>query len=282
MKKKILLCLIAQLICWSIMTLSDYIEETYNDSYNLVVVFAVPLICVILYIIFRKWIYDNQIVRLKDVAIICAAWMICGLILGFLIGALVMNEMWIVPQATGGWEHLLNGIEYMMFAITLAGIPFVAVVLIESVVGIEKIKQVMDACYQAKRVRDMMPKLPNEVTPTHIHYLDVITKLELDGAEVKVSDISDELGLPRPGVTKTIKDMERLGFVEKKASEADGRIVYIRSTQAGRDLVGKYVDEYFTGLGESLVDITDEDADIMIATIEKIYDVMSKRSQDIR
>lgn len=146
----------------------------------------------------------------------------------------------------------------------------------------EKIKQVMDACYQAKRVRDMMPKLPNGVTPTHIHYLDVITKLELDGAEVKVSEISDELGLPRPGVTKTIKDMERLGFVEKKSSETDGRIVYIRSTQAGRDLVCKYVDEYFTGLGESLIDITDEDADTMIATVEKLYEVMSKRSQNIR
>lgn len=146
----------------------------------------------------------------------------------------------------------------------------------------EKIKQVMDACYQAKRVRDMMPKLPNGVTPTHIHYLDVITRFERSETEIKVSDISDELGLPRPGVTKTIKDMERLGFVEKKASEADGRFVYIRSTQAGRDLVCKYVDEYFAGLGESLADITDEDADIMIATIEKIYDVMSKRSQDIR
>ena len=142
----------------------------------------------------------------------------------------------------------------------------------------EKIKQVMDACYQAKRVRDMMPKLPNGVTPTHIHYLDVITKLELDGAEVKVSEISDELGLPRPGVTKTIKDMERLGFVEKKASEADGRIVYIRRTQAGRDLVDKYVDEYFTGLGEALVDITDESADTMIELIERLYEVVSKRS----
>ena len=64
----------------------------------------------------------------------------------------------------------------------------------------EKIKQVMDACYQAKRVRDMMPKLPNGVTPTHIHYLDVITRLERPETEVKVSDISDELGLPRPGV----------------------------------------------------------------------------------
>lgn len=142
----------------------------------------------------------------------------------------------------------------------------------------EKIKQVMDACYQAKRVRDMMPKLPNGVTPTHIHYLDVITRLERPETEVKVSDISDELGLPRPGVTKTIKDMERLGFVEKKASEADGRIVYIRRTQAGRDLVDKYVDEYFTGLGEALVDITDESADTMIELIERLYEVVSKRS----
>ena len=42
MKKKILLCLIAQLICWGIMTMSDYMEETYNDSFNLIVVFVVP------------------------------------------------------------------------------------------------------------------------------------------------------------------------------------------------------------------------------------------------
>lgn len=146
----------------------------------------------------------------------------------------------------------------------------------------EKIKQVIDACYQAKRVRDMMPKLPNGVTPTHIHYLDVITRLERAESEVKVSDISDELGLPRPGVTKTIKDMERLGFVEKKTSESDGRYVYIRSTQTGRDLVDKYVDEYFSDLGSALGDITDESADTMIELIEKLYEVMSKRSQDIR
>ncbi len=139
MKKKILICLIAQIICWGIMTLSDYIEEVNNYSNNLFVVFAVPLTCVVLYIIFRRWLYDNQTVRLKDVAIICAAWLIFGVIFGFGISALVNNEMWIVPQATGDWGHLLNGIEYMMFAITLAGIPFVAMVLIESVIGIVKL-----------------------------------------------------------------------------------------------------------------------------------------------
>ena len=77
--------------------------------------------------------------RLKDVAIICVAWVIFGLIFGLGISVLVNNEMWIVPQATGGWEHLLNGIEYMMFSMTLAGIPFVVVVLIESVIGIVKV-----------------------------------------------------------------------------------------------------------------------------------------------
>ena len=50
MKKKILLCLIAQLICWSIMTMSDYMEETYNDSFNLIVVFAVPLMLSLIHI----------------------------------------------------------------------------------------------------------------------------------------------------------------------------------------------------------------------------------------
>ena len=115
----------------------------------------------------------------------------------------------------------------------------------------------------------------------------VVKDWNIGGIESGYRDYSAECGafvlddLSFAGAPDSLT-MGGLGFVEKKASEADGRFVYIRSTQAGRDLVGKYVDEYFTGLGESLTDITDEDADIMIATIEKIYDVMSKRSQDIR
>lgn len=141
----------------------------------------------------------------------------------------------------------------------------------------DKIKKVMDACYLAKRARDLLPKLPNGVTPSHIHYLDTIWKLELKTDHIKVSDISDELGLPRPSVTKTIKDMESLGFVEKKAVENDWRVVEIKITAAGRDLVDEYVDRYFGGLSAQLDEISDRDADIMIKTIEKLYEVMRRR-----
>ena len=141
----------------------------------------------------------------------------------------------------------------------------------------DKIKKVMDACYLAKRVRDLLPKLPNGVTSTRIHYLDTIRKLELKTANVKVSDISDELGLPRPGVTKITKDMEKLGLVEKKAAKTDGRVVFIKITASGKDLVDKYVDQYFGELSAELDDISDEDADNMIETIEKLYEVMKGR-----
>ena len=141
----------------------------------------------------------------------------------------------------------------------------------------DKIKEVMDACYQAKRIRDMLPALPGGVTSSHIHYLDTLSKLEKTEGKVKVSDISENLGLPRPNVTKTVKDMEKLGFVEKETTETDGRFVYIKTTRTGRDLVDKYVDEYFGNLSEDLGGITDEDADKMIEVVEKFYIVMSNR-----
>ena len=141
----------------------------------------------------------------------------------------------------------------------------------------DKIKEVMDACYLAKRVRDRLPAFPGGVTSSHIHYLDTIRQLESIKDRVKVSDISDVLGLPRPSVTKTIKDMENLGFVKKMTTKEDGRVVFIQLSDSGKSLIDKYVDEYFTSLSKELSDITDEEADIMIEVVEKMYAVMSKR-----
>ena len=43
---------------------------------------------------------------------------------------------------------------------------------------IELIKRMMDACYQGKRIRDMLPPLPDGVASSFIQYLDIIEKLE--------------------------------------------------------------------------------------------------------
>ena len=80
---------------------------------------------------------------------------------------------------------------------------------------VEQITALLDACYQAKRVRELLPALPKGVASSYIHYLDTIESLEQGGIRVKVSDISDALNIPRPGVTRTVKEMEHAGYLKK-------------------------------------------------------------------
>ena len=99
---------------------------------------------------------------------------------------------------------------------------------------IELLKRMMDAFYQAKRIRDMLPPLPEGVTSSYIQYLDNIHALEKQGIQVKISDISDVMNLPRPGVTRTVKEMETKGYLRKISSPDDGRVTYISITEEGR------------------------------------------------
>lgn len=142
---------------------------------------------------------------------------------------------------------------------------------------IKTIKAMFDACYQAKRIRDLLPALPAGVTPSYIHYLDTIESLEQQGVRVKVSDISDALNLPRPGVTRTVKEMEAKGYLCKHSSANDGRITYISITEAGKQLSQRYNAQYFNRLAPFLSDISQEDAMCMIQTIQRFYRVMSER-----
>ena len=142
---------------------------------------------------------------------------------------------------------------------------------------IELIKRMMDACYQGKRIRDMLPPLPDGVASSFIQYLDIIEKLEKQGIRVKISDVSDALSLPRPGVTRTVKDMEAKGYVKKLASPADGRVTYLSITGKGEELHQKYNEQYFHALASCVKGISEEDALCMIRTIEKFYTIMCER-----
>ena len=142
---------------------------------------------------------------------------------------------------------------------------------------IELLKRMMDACYQAKRIRDMLPPLPEGVTSSHIQYLDMIETMQNQGIQMKVSDISDRLSLPRPGVTRTIKEMEQKGYLKKTASPEDGRITYLTLTDAGQELSRKYNQQCFSILASYAEDISEKDAECMIRTMDQLYHIMCER-----
>lgn len=142
---------------------------------------------------------------------------------------------------------------------------------------IKTIKALFDAFYQAKRIRDLLPALPKGVTASYIHYLDTVESLERQGVRVKVSDISDALNIPRPGVTRTVKEMEAKGYLCKHTSSSDGRITYVSITEAGKRLSQAYNEQYFNRLAPLLQNISQQEAECTIQTIERFYQVMSER-----
>ena len=143
--------------------------------------------------------------------------------------------------------------------------------------NIALIKQMMDACYQAKRVRDLLPALPDGVLPSFIQYLDAIQTLEQQGIQVKVSDLSDALSLPRPGVTRTVKEMEAKGYLKKTASAEDGRVTYLSITEAGAQLSQTYDKQFFDALVPCLQGVPEADVETTIRTIEAFHQVFCER-----
>ena len=131
----------------------------------------------------------------------------------------------------------------------------------------KKIKRMLDACYQAKRIREMLPPLPEGIVSS-----------QKQKVHVRVSDLSDVLNIPRPGVTRTIKEMEKKGLVQKISSPDDGRVTYLSLTEHGKELSEKYNENYFNELLPYLDAISDTEADCMIRTIQKFYDIMCERS----
>lgn len=91
---------------------------------------------------------------------------------------------------------------------------------------------------------ELLPALPKGVTSSYIQYLDAIEQLEREGVRVKVSDISDALHLPRPGVTRTVGEMEDKGYLQKSASAEDGRVTYLTITEQGRKLSQTFNEQF--------------------------------------
>lgn len=138
----------------------------------------------------------------------------------------------------------------------------------------ESIKRVLDAFHLAKLASQAMPLLPEGVTPSYIRFLDIIGKLKREKGRVRVSDLSEALSVQKPGVTRTINEMTKKGYLEKIQSESDGRVIFLDITREGEKLSKRYNEEVFTPLLESLSSVSESDVEILINTIQKFYDAM--------
>ena len=137
--------------------------------------------------------------------------------------------------------------------------------------NVTSLKNLLDACFLAKRIVETLPELPKHMKPRHIHVLNVIHEAHLQHGLCRVSDVSRELSVTMPSVTRLVQELEQLGMLTKQPDKEDGRITLLALTEAGAECVQRYVTQLQGAWARALDTVTDEQAEAAIHTIEELW-----------
>ena len=139
---------------------------------------------------------------------------------------------------------------------------------------ITALKQLLDACFLAKRIAETLPELPEGMKPRHIHVLDAVHEIRLRGGGCRVGDVSARLNITTPSVTKLIQELEARHLLEKYADTSDKRVALLKLTPEGEACVQRYVLDFHGRWTQELADITDSQTMDAIHILERLQETM--------
>ena len=149
---------------------------------------------------------------------------------------------------------------------------------------VEEVRRLLDACWKAKTVTELMPALPKGLKPRYIHIIDAVWHLnEPSGQDVgaaRVGDVSAFLGVTTPSITKLVGEMAQLGLLVKHADASDRRAVTLILTARGRELRRVYVEEYHARLSHVLGGLTLEQCETTVRTLNETLRLMNEYQMD--
>ena len=92
-----------------------------------------------------------------------------------------------------------------------------------------------------------------------------------------MSDVSKDRNLPLSGITRTVKEMEKKGYLQKIISENDARVVNLSLTEKGKELYTIFVKIYQKELSKILKEVSEEKILITIETILEISKIIKNQ-----
>lgn len=155
MKRPVIFVTAAHIAAWIIFTVADYLDETTESDLAFILFFAGPALAAVVYLIFRKKIWQKSALSWwKKMLIGAGMWLGCSAVFGIPICVLVNYNKWIIYQRP---EFVLdlNGIEYMVLAIFYAVIPFAAILLSETVIFLFGLVRKITARNQERRMKEL-------------------------------------------------------------------------------------------------------------------------------
>jgi len=140
---------------------------------------------------------------------------------------------------------------------------------------VESVSELLGACHEARRIVELMPKLPKGMKASHIHVIDIICQLQQKNGSVRVSDIGAALHVTNPSITRLVNELVELKAVKKVQSEEDKRVFTLSLTPLGQQYYRKYLEDYHRELANQLDSISEEDMATAARVIHEAYRILS-------
>lgn len=118
--------------------------------------------------------------------------------------------------------------------------------------SVDDVRSLIDVCWKATTITELMPALPKGMKPRYVHVIDAVWHINepngQDTGTARVGDVSAFLGVTTPSITKLVGEMADLGLVVKHADATDRRAVTLTLAERGLDIRRIYVEEYHAHL----------------------------------
>ena len=96
---------------------------------------------------------------------------------------------------------------------------------------------------------------------------------------VSQQELSNRTFRDKPSITRLVDNLEKLGLVERRASETDRRINRIYLTEKGKSLRDPSMELANLTLNEGLVGLSPEDIETTKRVLEKVYENLHGSSE---
>lgn len=148
--------------------------------------------------------------------------------------------------------------------------------------NVTALKELLDACFLAKRIVETLPELPKNMKPRHIHVLSVVFEMQGKQGMCRVSDVSGRLSITMPSVTRLVQELAQYGMLEKQPDMEDRRITLLTLTEQGRACVQRYVIQFHEMWSDALSDITNEEAEDAVHVVKELWRTLPHREKSLR
>ena len=113
-------------------------------------------------------------------------------------------------------------------------------------------------------------------------WLLVTLKKAHEGDEhgVRVSQLARRLDIATPTATQMVIRLEDAGYVERRRSAKDGRVVHVALTEAGTRFLESVHREFVNRFDAAVEFLGEKNSDVLAGLLNRLIDFLSNHAQD--